>query len=970
MNRDRRVSTSRRDRNRSRTLHALGFEALEDRLVLADGPPPPGGGSSVAAIGAAITFTVTSDWAAGFGATVAIKNIGTTTIEGWTLEFDFARNIDQIWNAGIVSRVGAHYVLKDAGYNASIAPGATVSFGFNGSPGNIGTLTPTNYILNGTPIGGVAPVPSLSIADASSTEGDPITSSGFLRTSGNQIVNAQNQPVRLSGVNWFGLETPNFAPHGLWTRGYKSMMDQMKQLGFNVIRLPYSNQLFDAGSIPNSIDFSKNPDLAGLNGLQLIDKIVDYAGTIGLRIILDHHRSTAGNSAQESGLWYTPAYPETRWINDWVMLANRYKGNPTVVGADLHNEPHGPASWGTGSTTTDWRLAAERAGNAVLAANPDWLIVVEGVETAKSGSTWWGGNLSSAGDFPVRLNTPGRLVYSPHEYPASVYNQSWFGAPDYPNNLPAIWDKNWGYLFRQGIAPLLIGEMGSKLATTSDVQWANKLVNYLKGDLDGNGSNDLATGQQGVSWTWWSWNPNSGDTGGILKDDWNAVNQNKLDLLAPVQFGLLGPGGSPRTLAFNLSLSQPTSATIAVNYATTNGTATAGGDYIATTGTLTFAPGETQKSILVPIIGDLTNEPDETLRVLLSNPIGATLADGDATGTILNDDGPAAPKLSITDATVLEGNSGTKPASFTVSLSAAPTAPITVAYATSSGTATSGSDFLATSGTLTFAPGQTTKSVVVQVVGDTVDEPDEQFVVNLSNPVGASIADGQGTGLIRDDDDPPPSLSIEGVSIVEGNSGRKSALFNVRLSRASAATVTTSFTTADGSAKAGQDYTTAAGTLSFAPGTVLKTIAVPILGDTLVEPNEAFVVRLSNAVNATLGTAQATGTILDDDAPDSAIAVTYTVRDDWGAGFVADVTIKNNGTTALQNWIIEFDLAANLTSVWNAELVRRVGNRYTIKAAPWNATIVPGASVTFGFQGNPGNVSRVLGNVTVNGKPV
>lgn len=133
----------------------------------------------------------------------------------------------------------------------------------------------------------------------------------------------------------------------------------MKSLGFNTIRLPYSDQLFDAGSTPNSIDYSKNADLQGQSGLQIMDKIVAYANQIGLKIFLDHHRSEAGNSANASGLWYTAAYPESKWISNLTMLATRYAGNSTVIGIDLHNEPHGPATWGDGSVN-DWRLAAER----------------------------------------------------------------------------------------------------------------------------------------------------------------------------------------------------------------------------------------------------------------------------------------------------------------------------------------------------------------------------------------------------------------------------------------------------------------------------------------------------------------------------------------------------------------------------------------------------------------------------------
>jgi hypothetical protein len=518
--------------------------------------------------------------------------------------------------------------------------------------------------------------------------------------------------------------------------------------------------LFDVGSVPNGIDFSKNPDLQGLSGIQIMDKIVDYAGQIGLRIILDHHRSAAGNSANESGLWYTSAYPESKWISNWTMLAARYAGNTTVIGADLHNEPHGPANWGAGGVN-DWRLAAERAGNAILAVNPKWLIIVEGVEQASSGNYWWGGNLSNAGTHPVRLNVPGQLVYSAHDYPASVYQQSWFSDPNYPNNLPEIWDRNWGYLFRQGIAPVLLGEFGSKLATSSDQQWFNKMTAYLAGDLDGNGTNDLAAGQQGMSWTYWSWNPNSGDTGGILAEDWNSVNQNKLSKLTPIAFPF-GAGSATTTAVFNVTLSQASTLPVTVRYATTNGSATAGSDYTAVSGAITFAPGETSRSVAVPIVRDLAAEPTETFTLLLSNPTGATLSRVSAIGTIKDDDTVSAPppNVSVANAAINEGNSGTVNMTFTITLSQAASTPVTVQYATADGTASASSDYIATSGILTFAAGQTSKTVTVAVRGDTLVEATETFRLLLSNANGAVITTGTGTGTIINDDLPPVSTPV------------------------------------------------------------------------------------------------------------------------------------------------------------------------------------------------------------------
>lgn len=366
---------------------------------------------------------------------------------------------------------------------------------------------------------------------------------GYWHTSGNQILDSNNQPVRIAGINWFGMETSSFAPHGLWTRGYKPMLDQIKALGYNTLRLPYCNQLFDAGSTPNGIDFSQNTDLIGLNGAQIMDKLVAYCGQIGLRIILDRHRPDAGG---QSELWYTAAYSETRWLNDWTALAARYNNNPTVVGADLHNEPHGNACWGCGDVNRDWRLAAERAGNAILAVNPNWLILVEGVESYNGDFFWWGGNLMGAGSAPVRLNVANRLVYAPHDYPASVYPQTYFSAPDYPNNLPGIWDAHWGYLHKNNIAPVLLGEFGTKLQTASDQLWLDNLVSYL------------GTGVNGINWTFWCWNPNSGDTGGILNDDWQTINFAKHNKLVPIQYSLTGGNPTPTPTPTPLATPTPT----------------------------------------------------------------------------------------------------------------------------------------------------------------------------------------------------------------------------------------------------------------------------------------------------------------------------------------------------------------------------------------------------------------------------
>jgi endoglucanase len=353
---------------------------------------------------------------------------------------------------------------------------------------------------------------------------------GSWHTDGGQLLDGNSQPVRIAGINWFGFETNTFVVHGLQSRSYQSILDQIKSLGYNTVRLPYSNQLFDPSSKPSSINYSLNPDLQGVQGLQLMDKIITYATGIGLRIILDQHRPDAGS---QSPLWYTSQYPEARWLSDWVMLAQHYKTNALVIGADLHNEPHAPACWGCGQQTIDWQAAAQRAGNAILAVNPNWLIFVEGIDMYNGDNYWWGGNLEGVQDHPVQLSVAHRLVYSVHDYPASVYNQPWFSAANYPANLPSLWDKYWGYIQKQGIAPIWVGEFGSRLATEQDQQWFSSLVTYL------------GTGANGISWTYWAWNPDSSDTGGILQDDWQTVNSTKQHLLKPILFPLNNASTTP-----------------------------------------------------------------------------------------------------------------------------------------------------------------------------------------------------------------------------------------------------------------------------------------------------------------------------------------------------------------------------------------------------------------------------------------
>ncbi|MCX2929127.1 cellulase family glycosylhydrolase [Mycobacterium sp. CVI_P3] len=568
------------------------------------------------------TFTVTLSKPATTPVTV-----GYTTANGTaTAGADYTATTGTLtFNPGVTSQTITVKITGDTAVEAGETFTVTLA---NPTGATIARGTATGTVTNDD----VAVTPGISISDASVTEpGSSGIAAGFLHTSGNQILDSQGQPVQISGVNWFGAEGSNGVPDGLWTRNYQDMIDQMAAQGFNTIRIPYSSEMLHTSAAPSGINYNLNPDLQGLSRIEVLDAIIDYAGQDGMRVILDHHRSTAGAGTSENGLWYNSQYSEDQWVSDWQMLANRYQDNPTVIGFDLHNEPYN-GTWGGGGAT-DWARAAERAGNAVLQENPNLLIFVEGVGTYQGQSYWWGGNLMGVKDRPIVLDVANQLVYSPHDYPNSVYAQPWFQSANFGANLPNVFRNAWGYIYEDNIAPIYVGEFGTKLQDPKDAVWFEALTSYLSGDFDNDGTVDIGAGTEDMSWTFWSWNPNSGDTGGILADDWKTINDNKMVYLTPIEF----TGDSGTSLAsFVVSLGAPSAQTVTVQYATSNGTATAGLDYVSVAGTITFAPGETQKIITVPVNGDSLAENDETFTLMLSNPSGATLSDAMGTGTILD----------------------------------------------------------------------------------------------------------------------------------------------------------------------------------------------------------------------------------------------------------------------------------------------------------------------------------------------
>ncbi|MDL5367048.1 Calx-beta domain-containing protein [Xanthomonas sp. NCPPB 2654] len=340
------------------------------------------------------------------------------------------------------------------------------------------------------------------------------------------------------------------------------------------------------------------------------------------------------------------------------------------------------------------------------------------------------------------------------------------------------------------------------------------------------------------------------------------------------------------------------------------GSATSGADYAAVSSPLVIGAGQTIGTITINPTADGTVEPDETVVISLAAGSGYSVGSPDsATGTIANDD---VPSLSINNVSLNEGDAGTSNATFTVSLSQpAGAGGVSFDIATADGSATAGVDYVASSLTgQTIPAGSSSGTFTVLINGDSLNEANENFFVNVSNVSGASVSDPQGQGTIVNDD-AQPTLSIDDVSVNEGNSGTTTATFTVSLSAASGQTVSVDYASADGTATAGSDYVARVGTLTFAPGTTAQGVAITVNGDTAVEPNETFSVDLSGASNAGIARATGTGTITNDDA---VVTVGPASLPSATAGTAYSQNLSASGGTAPYSFVISAGaLPAGLT---------------------------------------------------------
>jgi aryl-phospho-beta-D-glucosidase BglC (GH1 family) len=386
----------------------------------------------------------------------------------------------------------------------------------SGTPTSAGAVS---FTVTATGTGGTTPRTFAGTVAAA-----PAVTLRPLSTNGAHIVDPDGNTVRLKGVNWHGTEGGNHMPHVLWGRNYKSIIDQIKSMGFNCIRLPLSADI-NGSTMPQSLATYFNPDLNGLTTLQLLIKVVDYAGSVGVYVFLDCHRLTSGAGTDSA----ISSDTLSSIVSFWQLMATTFKDHPAVCGADLYNEPY----------TVDWPTLAgfySTIGNAIHAIAPNWLIICEGDTNYNGVSYWWGGQLAGAASNPVSLTLPNKLVYSAHDYAHSVGQQQWLkstsnpNVDNWPDNLPAIWDAAWGYLVKNGTAPVIIGEFGGKFGwdTSGNVdvsqpdaayekQWLAQLIAYMN--------------TNGVSATYWTFTSQSGDTGGLLQGDDLTPQSGKLTLL-------------------------------------------------------------------------------------------------------------------------------------------------------------------------------------------------------------------------------------------------------------------------------------------------------------------------------------------------------------------------------------------------------------------------------------------------------
>ncbi len=374
------------------------------------------------------------------------------------------------------------------------------------------------------------------------------TTDDWLHTDGKKILDSKGNEVWLTGINWFGYNTGTNTFDGLWASDLNTSIQAIANHGFNVIRVPFSAELilqWKKGEYPQAnYNQAYNDYLNDMNSQQIFDYIIGQFRANGLKVIIDIHSANTDASGHNANLWYTDRISTAQYLEALDYMSDRYKNDDTIIAFDLKNEPHGKpyegsaaAKWDNSKDDNNWKYVAETAAKTVLKNNPNALILVEGLEiyprdiesNGDFSSTneddyyfnWWGGNLRFVKDNPLDLGEyQSQLVYSPHDYGPTVYEQPWFkGEYDYDSLMADCWKDNWFYIYEDNTAPLLIGEWGGFMKEPN-LKWMTCMRTLIK--------------TYKLNHTFWCFNANSGDTGGMVKDDFVTWDEEKYNFVKEV----------------------------------------------------------------------------------------------------------------------------------------------------------------------------------------------------------------------------------------------------------------------------------------------------------------------------------------------------------------------------------------------------------------------------------------------------
>ncbi len=447
-------------------------------------------------------------------------------------------------NWGFNSKVGIQVTGSD------INSASLISVSGDGESGSVTETSPTTQSTAAQSGGGSGASSNVSVTISGPAENTAgVAGDDWLTTDGSKIVDMNGDEVWLTGVNWFGYNTGTNLFDGVWNCNLKESIEGIADHGFNLLRIPMSAELllqWKNGEYPQAnYNQAYNSELNSLNSLEIFDYVLQLCEENGIKVMIDIHTVKTDASGHNYPLWYREDMTTEDFIEALTWIAERYKNNDTIIAYDLKNEPHGKASesefaiWNDSTKENNWKMVAEEAGNAILDVNPNVLIVIEGIQiypidpvgndfTSTNDedyyNTWWGGNLMAVKDYPIDFGSEERnkqIVYSPHDYGPLVYEQPWFeGGFSFDSLYKDAWYDYWLYIEEEDIAPILIGEWGGFMDGGPNEEW----MTYLR----------QLIAEKNIHFTFWCYNANSGDTGGLVLDDFTTWDEEKYEFVKQV----------------------------------------------------------------------------------------------------------------------------------------------------------------------------------------------------------------------------------------------------------------------------------------------------------------------------------------------------------------------------------------------------------------------------------------------------